>query len=338
MLDVSRAQQKKLSIFDPAKSKFETRSNQSRNSSIRSFLRGNSTLVFSSGHSCRSGIEIEEHFAPPGERQETTIDGLLLCLWQHQMPLRYDHPNSFGVFVPRLVEPDTFSLYTVGVVEPVRPFSQSHVLMCAFDHGMLQELSEEMRDEGNISSIAADGSIASDQRSFMDTQLHKILLDLIREEKMNDRSEPIFIETLAQALLDRLLTLTHHVVKRRQATGALHRKLLRSIRERIEDDPRARLDLETLSKESGYSRRHLIRLFQTNGRPPHRYILDLRLEKARTLMIKRSFSLIDIAYECGFSSDAHFTRAFRQRFRVTPSAYRQMLIGTHGDNVAPLHR
>jgi AraC family transcriptional regulator len=329
MLDVLRCQRgEKSPVWDRLKVGLGTEPNESRNASIRSFLRGISTMEFSSGDLCGAGVEVEQHVAPAGERPEATIDSLVLCLWQHKVPMRYDHPNSVGAFVPKLVEPDTFSLYTAGAVAPVRALSPSHILMCAFDNGVLQELREEMREEGNIRTIMADGSIAPDQRCFMDPQLRHILLDLVGEAKMVDGSDPIALEIKVQALLDHLLVLTHSVVQRRRAPGILRPKILRRLRECIEDDPRARLDLKTLSRESGYSRRHLIRLFHGIGRSPHQYILDLRLEKARALMLKRSLSLIDIAYECGFSSHAHFTRAFRQRFRTTPNAFRRILMAT----------
>jgi AraC family transcriptional regulator len=193
---------------------------------------------------------------------------------------------------------------------------------------VLQELREEMREEGNIRTMTADGSIAPDQRCFMDPQLLQILRNLVRQAAMTDASDPIYLEMIAHELLNRLMELTHSVVKRRRAPGSLRPTILRRLRECIEDDPRARLDLKTLSKESGYSKRHLIRLFHGIGRSPHQYILDLRLEKARVLMLKRSLSLIAIAYECGFSSHAHFTRAFRQRFRTTPNAFRRILMAT----------
>ncbi len=313
---------------DRLKVGLSTEPNQSRNAIIRSFLRGSSTMEFSSGDLCGSGVEVEQHVAPAGERTEAKIDGLLLCLCRNKEPRRYDHPNSAGVFVPKLVEPDTCSLYTAGAVAPVRPHSPSHILVCAFDNRVLQEVREEMREEGNIRTITADGRIAPDQRCFMDPQLQHILLNLVREAKMAEGSDPISLETIVQALLDRLLVLTHSVVKRRRAPGILHARILRRLREAIEDDPCARLDLKTLSRESGYSKSHLIRLFHGIGRTPHQYILDLRLEKARVLMLKRPFSLMDIAYECGFSSHAHFTRVFRQRFRMTPHVFRHILTAT----------
>ena len=306
-----------------------TEPKQSRNAIIRSFLEGSSsTMVFSSGDLCGSGVALEQHVAPAGERPQTKIDGSLLCFCRNKAIQRYDQPNSAGVFVPNLVAPDTFALYTSGAVAPVRRLSPSHILMCAFDNRVLQELREEMREEGNIRTITADGRIAPDQRCFMDPQLQHILLNLAREAKMAEGSDAMSLETMVQALLDRLLVLTHSVVERRRAPGILHARILRRLREAIEDDPCARLDLKTLSRESGYSKSHLIRLFRGIGRTPHQYILDLRLEKARVLMLKRSFSLMDIAYECGFSSHPHFTRVFRQRFRMTPQAFRRIITAT----------
>lgn len=85
-------------------------------------------MEFFSGDLCGAGVEVEQHVAPAGERTEAKIDRLLLCLWKHKVPIRYDHPNSVGAFLPKLVEPDTFSLYTAGAVAPVRALSPSHIL------------------------------------------------------------------------------------------------------------------------------------------------------------------------------------------------------------------
>jgi transcriptional regulator GlxA family with amidase domain len=56
-----------------------------------------------------------------------------------------------------------------------------------------------------------------------------------------------------------------------------------------------------------------------------RYLLELRLEKARALVASRSMPLIAIAELCGFSTHAHLSNAFRSRFGVSPSAYRREL-------------
>lgn len=67
---------------------------------------------------------------------------------------------------------------------------------------------------------------------------------------------------------------------------------------------------------------HFERLFRTTTkRPPYRYVLDIRLEKARSLL-KTSLSLSEIGLQCGFGSQSHFTLHFRRRYGVTPARVR----------------
>jgi AraC family transcriptional regulator len=105
----------------------------------------------------------------------------------------------------------------------------------------------------------------------------------------------------------------------------LPRHLLQRVVERMHDLV-ADLDLQALAAESGYSRSHFLRMFEAaTGLTPHRYLLQLRLERAQELIRKGSTSLIDIAALCGFSSHAHMSRIFRQLLGVTPSRYRRNL-------------
>jgi AraC family transcriptional regulator len=105
----------------------------------------------------------------------------------------------------------------------------------------------------------------------------------------------------------------------------LPRHLLQRVLERMHDLV-ADLDLQTLAAESGCSRSHFLRMFEAaTGRTPHRYVQQLRLERAQELIRKGSTPLIDIAALCGFASHAHMSRVFRQLLGVTPSQYRRNL-------------
>jgi transcriptional regulator GlxA family with amidase domain len=69
----------------------------------------------------------------------------------------------------------------------------------------------------------------------------------------------------------------------------------------------------------GISRRQLERLFrQYLGSMPAKYYLNLRLSKARAQLQRTSQSVVQISLACGFSSAAHFSNAYRERFGVTP--------------------
>lgn len=82
----------------------------------------------------------------------------------------------------------------------------------------------------------------------------------------------------------------------------------------------------------GVSRRQLERLFrQYLGAMPSKYYLGLRLSKARMQLQRTSKSIVQVSLACGFSSAAHFSNAYRERFGVTPREERRNWIAKqHG--------
>jgi len=296
------------------------------NQSIQKFLRGPSHLQASSAGLRWHGIALEQHITPVGEKQESAIDEFLLCLWQHSALGPCDHPTSRGTFVPRLVHPDTLSLFRPGPVARVRPRLSCDIVICAFDKNFLAEALDESKEEGNIRTITADGSVAEDQLGFSDPILRNILRKLTYEAKSDGLLGSLYAESQINALSERLISLTHTTPQRLRRRAIVPGRKLHRILERIVDDPLSHVDLKTLAAESGYSRRQFLRSFhETTGRTPHQYILDIRLERARVLLEDRCLDLIEIAYRCGFASHAHLTRTFRLRFGMPPSAFRRVL-------------
>jgi transcriptional regulator GlxA family with amidase domain len=59
---------------------------------------------------------------------------------------------------------------------------------------------------------------------------------------------------------------------------------------------------------------------------PSKYYLGLRLAKARTQLQRTSKSVVQISLACGFSSAAHFSNAYREKFGVTPREERRDFI------------
>lgn len=75
----------------------------------------------------------------------------------------------------------------------------------------------------------------------------------------------------------------------------------------------------------GLSTSHFRFLFrQSTGQPFHRYLVNLRLEKAKQLLNEGGLTVSDAAKAVGFTGLAHFSRAFHSRFKMSPtSAKRQ---------------
>jgi AraC family transcriptional regulator len=85
-----------------------------------------------------------------------------------------------------------------------------------------------------------------------------------------------------------------------------------------------RLTLADLAGVANMSVYHFIRQFRSvAGSTPHKYVLNLRIGLAQSLLEKDSFSIVDIGQKTGFSSHSHFTNTFRRVLGVTPTAYRR---------------
>lgn len=85
------------------------------------------------------------------------------------------------------------------------------------------------------------------------------------------------------------------------------------------------LRVEDLARRMGFSVRHFSRLFvDAYGVPPQKYILLLRLERARELLSSPDMSVTEIALSCGFSDCNYFIRIFKKYYSMTPMAVRKL--------------
>ena len=79
----------------------------------------------------------------------------------------------------------------------------------------------------------------------------------------------------------------------------------------------------TIAQELGISARQLERLFgRYFNTSPSRYYMELRLDRARNLLLQTEMSISEIAAASGFQSVGHFTRLYRKFFETTPGAQR----------------
>jgi transcriptional regulator GlxA family with amidase domain len=84
------------------------------------------------------------------------------------------------------------------------------------------------------------------------------------------------------------------------------------------------LSTDDIAQLAGISRRQLERLFkQYLGTLPSRYYLELRLKRARQLLLDTNYSIVQVGLMCGFSSGSHFSTAFGALFGNTPREERQ---------------
>ncbi|HVL19580.1 MAG TPA: GlxA family transcriptional regulator [Amaricoccus sp.] len=100
--------------------------------------------------------------------------------------------------------------------------------------------------------------------------------------------------------------------------GVRHPKLATVIH-RMEEHIEEPVSPTILARDVGMSTRQLERLFRRYlSRSPKRYYMELRLAKARNLLMQTDMSVINVALACGFASPSHFSKCYRALYQTTP--------------------
>jgi AraC family transcriptional regulator len=261
------------------------------------------------------GLAVERRAIQPAEKSELPIDYHFLLLWTAQAEGEMERKR--GTFAPYRKLPNTITACPPGIRPATRSAMVQNVVACVICPGFLQEVEAELdwRPTGPI----------HEPYGTDDTALRDLMLLLAREAEAGGVSGRVYAESLSTALATRLLFVGRSLQPpSSMKLSPLPRRILRRVIDRMEVGLDADLPLAELATESGYSRTHFTRMFKAaTGQTPHRYLLELRLRKAQSMLTNRALPLIDIALACGFSSHAHLSTAFRSRFGITPSAYRR---------------
>jgi transcriptional regulator GlxA family with amidase domain len=108
----------------------------------------------------------------------------------------------------------------------------------------------------------------------------------------------------------------------RARLGVQNAKVL-SIIELMENNLSEPLSLVEIADDADLSRRQIERLFrQEMGRSPARYYLEIRLDRARHLLVQSSMPVVEVAVACGFVSASHFSKCYREVYNRSPQQER----------------
>jgi len=126
-----------------------------------------------------------------------------------------------------------------------------------------------------------------------------------------------------QFILDRVRNdRDRQYVPLRAQVGASHETLIK-VAQLMENNIERPLSLDEIATATDLSRRQIERLFKRHlDCVPNRYYLQMRLRRARELLLQTSMPIIDITTACGFQSPPHFSRCYRAQFGCAPSAER----------------
>ena len=188
--------------------------------------------------------------------------------------------------------------------------------MFYLDAGLLKRAVQDMSEKAADIPFFPEPIIHDAQTVLM---LRNLLISLEEGGSLLER-ESRFLWTLAQ------FAKLHADSPARERAAGDERGVVRLVRDYLEGHYRSNVSLEEIVALSGLSAYHLIRVFrQQVGLPPHAYLQQVRVNKARRLL-RKGRSIIDVALMTGFTDQSHFTRHFKKMTGVTPGQYQNTAI------------
>jgi AraC family transcriptional regulator len=260
-----------------------------------------------------TGLTVEEHYLPPTEFPERTADSHLIAL--HLRPARLvwflgGHPQT------KRMTRGSLDIVPRGTLLGGYSQDETESLMLALDPSLVERVASEMGATYHVELIRNLG--------IRDPQIEHICLALKAELETDCPSGRLYGDALAIALSAHLLA-RHavHVPDAHGHGGGLPACKLRRVIEYINDNLAEDLTLAELACVAGMSAHYFSRAFkQTTGLPPHRYVTNCRVEKAKRLLADGELPLVEVGFTVGFQNQSHFTTLFHKLTGVTPKVYR----------------
>src|SRR5262245_17056806 len=202
----------------------------------------------------------------------------------------------------------------------VRSHGWADFFAIAMDEAFVNEIWNKEFDQARSFELSAAIGI----RDLVISQIGLLARKELREGGVEGR---LYIESLGTAL-------AVHLLRQYSATpkapiihkGGLAAKPLKRVVEHINEHLQDQLSLLELSRLANLSPHRFATAFRASvGKPPHRYVIERRIDCARDLLRWCDKPISEIAYAVGFSSQSHLTTNFRRTTGVTPRQFRQSL-------------
>ena len=190
-------------------------------------------------------------------------------------------------------------------------------LLVEFSHAALERTFD---GRGDASQLAAR-RVAGER----DEVLQNLALALVPALERPAEASALFIDQLAAAMATYLMEQYGDVGA---PSPRMRRILSRSQEARAKEMLRSKMDgsisVTEIADACQLSRSYFIHAFrQTTGQTPHQWLVAQRLARAQNLLTDFALPLAQVAADCGFSDQSHFTRVFSQHVGVPPGTWRR---------------
>ena len=259
-------------------------------------------------------LQLMYELEPAGEMPEmvTSAHTLIVCLGDFQAKFNID-----GQWQQEQYTQGDIAIVATGEFFPrVRVDREVPLIDLFLSPDVLVNATEMMESQLQLRS----------QLRLRDPLIYQMALTLKTELEIAREDSKLYADSMATALGAHLLR--RYGVKKsviQEYRGGLTPSQLKIVIEYIQTHLDLDLSLTKLASQIAMSPHYFASLFkQSTGLSPYKYIIQSRLEKAKILLRQRDFPIAFICQEVGFKNQSHFTRVFRQHFKITPKAYQDL--------------
>ncbi len=269
------------------------------------------------------GILVEQHryASIPGKTEEKELPALS----DHWLILPMGHPSYVSQKSDDRWHESTFQQGDSLLV----PAEQPSYWRCPGSKAIQTELDIHLQPK-LVEQVAEASGMDAARVNFVnrfgqqDLNLQHIAMLLLAEVKSGGMMGQLYVESLTQVLVVHLL---RHYAKSIQIVTSENRSLTRAQLQQAINYIHAHLNhdlsLAELASIVNISPTYFAGLFkQALGIAPHQYVIQQRVERAKSMLSKTDLAIADIALQVGFSSQSHLTQQFKRLTGMTPKQVR----------------
>jgi AraC family transcriptional regulator len=203
-----------------------------------------------------------------------------------------------------------------GAKDTLKLSRPSRRTLVSIEEPLLSRASRELEMEGDLSF--------QNRWVFEDKQLRLLLMEIEREMEDDWSMGPLYGDHLGMSLSLALIKKYGQVALPRDlAQGGIPRVRLLRVLDYIHDNSHRDVRLSELAEVAETSRFHFARLFREGmGVPPHQYLTQQRIEKAKLLLRASRHNVNEVASATGFTNASHFAKTFRRIVGVSPTGWK----------------
>lgn len=187
------------------------------------------------------------------------------------------------------------------------------------DKAFMQGVSEEMFGSPNITFSNESFAVSHEISMLLNLFIDEIKYDQFGQKFTIGNLSMLIAGILIRQLKHNFPTRAHNIPE-----GKIYN--IKKVIDYMNENLTSGISFTNIANIAKMDRFGFIRNFKAHtGKTPYEYLLDLKIEKAKKMLMINKYSITEISMICNFSSHSHFTSTFRKKTGVSPTEYRKNL-------------